>query len=129
MRKRVGTFGSVLAVAGLIALSAAVPAGAVHTLGASVITAASWQADGSLTFSWSDPPLPTDYPGSSWSGGIWTVDAPDGTQECSDYLPSDSSTTTTVNCVATASDSPDGTFTLTIDVQCTCVEDAIGDQS
>ncbi len=102
-------------------------ASAQEALGTPTITNASWGADGTLTFSWTDPPLPSDYPGSSWSGGTWWVDAPDGNQECTDYLPSDGSTDSTESCTAMG-DSPDGEYYLTISVQCTCVVDSIGDE-
>ena len=50
---------------------------------------------------------------------------------CTDYLPSDGSTTATESCdyQAAAGSSADGTFSLTISVQCTCVEDSIGDEN
>jgi len=102
-------------------------ASAQEALGTPTITNATWGADGTLTFSWTDPPLPSNYPGSYWSGGTWWVDAPDGNQECTDYLPSDGSTNATESCTAMG-DSPDGEYYLTISVQCTCVVDSIGDE-
>lgn len=120
-----------LTISGIFCFGSMPSAGADVALGTPTITSASWDPSGVLTFSWTDPPLPTDYPGSSWSGGTWWVDAPDGTQVCTDYLPSDGSTTATESCdyQAAVGMSADGTFSLTVSVQCTCVEDSIGDEN